>query len=342
MKCCGSPIYLKSMYGSGYNLILTRKTNYDCIQNEAMNPIENTNELIRLVNKHINNSKLNSDIAGEVSFILPKEECAKFPDLLLDLETNKVALNIVNIGISITTIEDVFLKIGELENLDEHDFEKSQSAVHSSQHDINDRSQEQLIKPSHEATDESGLWIGSNAADKVSSYELWAQQFEALFIKRITHTLRNKILVIAQIIIPLATLLIVLIYAKYGPIKPEDSPSLKIMLQSYRNNLAPFQINKTLSNQSDLSKISDLFQYQIKTASNSQPFNINTDNQTFDACLDHRLNITNFLQCVGEYSLGFINDKFILGSTFSQSDINTIDVIGHFNNQPFHTPPLVL
>ena len=346
LKCCGSPIYLKSMYGSGYNLILTRKTSFEPTE---IHGVENTNKIVGLINRHINNSKLNSEIAGELNFILPKEECAKFPDLLLDLETNKDSLNIVNIGISITTIEDVFLKIGELENLDERDFEKSQTVVNAnSEYDISDRSREVLINTNDdsESTTDSGLWIGANAADKLSSYHLWLQQFEALFIKRLIHTVRNKVLVIAQIIIPLATLIVVLIYAKYGPIKAEDSPALKIMLESYRNNFAPFRIVNGASNDSYLSKLSDSFQEEIKTSDNSISFNLN-DNETFNICTDQlsRSNMDYFLKCVGKYSLSYITDKLIVGSTLEQADPNNnnlVNITGHFNNQPFHTPTLAL
>jgi hypothetical protein len=70
--------------------------------------------------------------------------------------------------------------------------------------------------------DESfGLWTGSNKSDLLEGIPFYMQQFKALFIKRIINSLRNKALIISQIIIPVCVLLINLIQIKYGPIKAE-------------------------------------------------------------------------------------------------------------------------
>ena len=102
LKCCGSPIYLKSKYGSGYNLILTK--------NKMASGESNSNRIIELVKGIIPNAKLHSDINSEISFMLPIQDTDKFSALFVQLEDLKDNLNILNIGISITTLEDVFLK----------------------------------------------------------------------------------------------------------------------------------------------------------------------------------------------------------------------------------------
>ena len=58
----------------------------------------------------IPNSTLNTNINSEISFILPTQEAGKFPKLFETLEQLKDELDIVNIGVSVTTIEDVFLR----------------------------------------------------------------------------------------------------------------------------------------------------------------------------------------------------------------------------------------
>jgi ATP-binding cassette subfamily A (ABC1) protein 3 len=111
LKCCGSPLYLKSKFGAGYNLTIAIKKINDNTQQIDTNEKDLTSKkLIDLVKNFIPNSKLNSNINSEISFILPSNDSDKFSQLFECLEKEKDNLNIVNVGVSVTTIEDVFLK----------------------------------------------------------------------------------------------------------------------------------------------------------------------------------------------------------------------------------------
>lgn len=48
-----------------------------------------------------------------MSFILPSEATDKFEELFLELETRRQELGIASYGASVTTMEEVFLKVGE-------------------------------------------------------------------------------------------------------------------------------------------------------------------------------------------------------------------------------------
>ena len=50
---------------------------------------------------------------AELSFILPSEATAKFEELFTELETRRRDLGIASYGASVTTMEEVFLKVGE-------------------------------------------------------------------------------------------------------------------------------------------------------------------------------------------------------------------------------------
>ena len=50
---------------------------------------------------------------AELSFILPSEARGKFEELFLELETRRKELGIASYGASVTTMEEVFLKVGE-------------------------------------------------------------------------------------------------------------------------------------------------------------------------------------------------------------------------------------
>ena len=105
LKCCGSPLYLKSKFGSGYNLILSKDKRVEGIEKDALN-----DKITQLIKSYVPNSKLNSNINSEISFILPAKDSDKFSALIESIEKEKSELGIVNVGVSVTTIEDVFLK----------------------------------------------------------------------------------------------------------------------------------------------------------------------------------------------------------------------------------------
>ena len=99
--CSGSSLFLKSRYGVGYHMTLVKGLN--CT----------VSEIESLVNSFIPSAKKVTDIGMELSFILPLTEACVFPDLFDEIEDNKETLGIASFGISITTMEEVFLKVGE-------------------------------------------------------------------------------------------------------------------------------------------------------------------------------------------------------------------------------------
>ena len=107
LKCCGSPLFLKTNYGSGYNLTISTKKSKDDPINQAKSV---STRITDIVKNTIPTATLNSNINSEISFILPAKDSNKFSTLFDHLEKGKESLNIVNIGVSVTTIEDVFLK----------------------------------------------------------------------------------------------------------------------------------------------------------------------------------------------------------------------------------------
>ena len=54
-----------------------------------------------------------TNVAAELSYILPSSSTPSFPELFDKLEADKVMLGIRSFGISVTTMEEVFMKVGE-------------------------------------------------------------------------------------------------------------------------------------------------------------------------------------------------------------------------------------
>uniref|UniRef100_A0A8C6L2L8 ATP binding cassette subfamily A member 5 n=1 Tax=Nothobranchius furzeri TaxID=105023 RepID=A0A8C6L2L8_NOTFU len=98
LKCVGSSLYLKIKCGVGYHL------SEGC----------NAESVVSLVNRHVPKAKLSRQHEAELTFTLPFESMDTFPGLFSELDSQP-KLGIINYGVSMTTLEDVFLRL-EAEN----------------------------------------------------------------------------------------------------------------------------------------------------------------------------------------------------------------------------------
>lgn len=73
-----------------------------------------TRKLSSLVYHHIPNALLESSIGEEVIFILPKRSTPRFKALFTDLEQRRIELGISTWGASVTTMEEVFIRVSKL------------------------------------------------------------------------------------------------------------------------------------------------------------------------------------------------------------------------------------
>eukprot|EP00486_Rosalina_sp_Unknown_P000997 CAMPEP_0201566782 /NCGR_PEP_ID=MMETSP0190_2-20130828/6860_1 /ASSEMBLY_ACC=CAM_ASM_000263 /TAXON_ID=37353 /ORGANISM="Rosalina sp." /LENGTH=1780 /DNA_ID=CAMNT_0047985985 /DNA_START=1581 /DNA_END=6920 /DNA_ORIENTATION=- len=105
LRCCGSSLFLKRLYGVGYTFTISLNIGAD--------PTESKNQIDTVVLESIEGSSVISVAGGEIAYRLPFEQTASFPDVFEQLDTVKEDLSISTYGISITTLEEVFLKIGE-------------------------------------------------------------------------------------------------------------------------------------------------------------------------------------------------------------------------------------
>lgn len=88
--------------GKGYRLKITKTT------------ANKDNKLLAAAMKeHVPNAVVLSEAAVEVIMTLPAEDEAKFYELFKDLGENGPEMGILNFNISMTTLEDVFLSVGE-------------------------------------------------------------------------------------------------------------------------------------------------------------------------------------------------------------------------------------
>lgn len=98
LKAVGSPFFLKKQFGVGYHLV--------CVKN----PSCDTTEVTNLLRNYIPGIRVEADIGTELSYLLDETNVSVFQEMLSDLEANSDALNLESYGISLTTLEEVFLK----------------------------------------------------------------------------------------------------------------------------------------------------------------------------------------------------------------------------------------
>ncbi|XP_032768196.1 ATP-binding cassette sub-family A member 9 [Rattus rattus] len=98
LRCAGSSLFLKKKWGIGYHLSLHL--------NETCDP----ESITSLVKKHIPDARLTAQSDERLVYILPLERTNKFPDLYRDLDrcSNQ---GIEDYGVSMTTLNEVFLKL---------------------------------------------------------------------------------------------------------------------------------------------------------------------------------------------------------------------------------------
>lgn len=98
LQCCGSSFFLKKRFGAGYYLIMDIASRCD------------TSSISNLLKKYIPYVKIYSHVGSELTYQLPENESSKFENMLHDLEMNSMDLGVESYGISLTTLEEVFMK----------------------------------------------------------------------------------------------------------------------------------------------------------------------------------------------------------------------------------------
>jgi len=110
--CKGSPDFLKKKFGTGYVLTMVLDPEDKKYNEVALVPIRN--KLINVIKKHAPKAVEESSSGLQFSVILPTEDKPYFGNLFEELENEKSNLNLSSFGLSFNTLEQVFLKAGEL------------------------------------------------------------------------------------------------------------------------------------------------------------------------------------------------------------------------------------
>ncbi|KAG6967554.1 hypothetical protein JG688_00006265 [Phytophthora aleatoria] len=110
LRCCGSSLFLKNRYGAGYNFTLVKSSDPVAPCKEA--------QLQSLITARVSAAKVLSNVGAEIAFQLPLDSTASFPQLFEELDEKMRDLGVLSYGISVTTLEEVFIKVAEASDED--------------------------------------------------------------------------------------------------------------------------------------------------------------------------------------------------------------------------------
>ncbi|XP_075135089.1 ABC-type organic anion transporter ABCA8-like [Leptodactylus fuscus] len=157
LKCVGSSLFLKKKWGIGYHLRM------------QVSPSCNPDVILSVIQEHISSAKLTTQNVEDLIFTLPFDKMDSFPALFSHLDEH-VGLDILSYGVSITTLDDVFLKLeGEAE------IEKGDYGVFAPSNPNEDED-----KDLSSEVEDSVLLMSDSGSASVRGLALWRQQVLAV------------------------------------------------------------------------------------------------------------------------------------------------------------------
>ncbi|XP_071067543.1 ATP-binding cassette sub-family A member 17-like [Dasypus novemcinctus] len=307
LQCCGSSLFLKKKYGAGYYMTLVKESQCD------------VETISHLIYDHIPDAILEDDAGEELTFVLPKESVHRFESLFTELEMRQTELGIASFGASVTSIEEVFIRVNKL--VDSNTDIQAIKLPPVQSESLVDRVPVDRIKRFHSRifSLKTGLQIIPN-----SGFSLLCQQFYAMFLKRVTYSWRNWMMILSiQILVPLVIVIFSLIAFSLSTKNLETIP-LDLTLKTHGESIVPFFISQNSRLDPQLSKhFADML---VK------------DGHTPMEILG---SIDEFLLTKAEDEPESFDNRYVVAVSFEDVKNHTV-VTALFNNQAYHSPAMAL
>lgn len=299
LQCVGSPYFLKKHYGIGYKLTIVK--NPDC----------NVSNCTAFLKSYIVDLKENTDIASELTYILPNDNVPKFPAMLKDLEEKKESLGISSYGLTITSLEEVFMKAGA------EDFVESKSKLSTVLFHKNGSNGIIEIPP------ECGEM---ESISKVRGFRLLGNHIKAMFLKLIYTTTRNKLQNTIQFLSPIINIsLSVLIARSWKFIS--DLPPLNLSLESGFHKTETLMAYTKLANED----------FTYKSMQAYRNFFMESNYPNMNLIDIGNSSIPDFYAQLSRENLARVRYENLVGASFTSKDI-----IAWFSNFGYHDSAITL
>lgn len=213
LKCFGTSLFLKNRYGVGYTMTVVKRQGAD-----------HGKEISKIVKRHVPDAEPLSSVGAEQSFRLPFGASKAFVNLFTELDNRKAELNFSQYGISVTTLEEVFLRVAHNEHLDDVQRQDNREAIAkaiATQENGGSLDDMQYKAPVAEAAkdededeneNEDNIIQATRTYSKTGFFDakagremerkVFAQHFVALLRKRFIYGLRDRKMFCCQLILP--------------------------------------------------------------------------------------------------------------------------------------------
>ncbi|XP_057682119.1 ATP-binding cassette sub-family A member 5 isoform X2 [Corythoichthys intestinalis] len=234
LKCVGSSLFLKTKCGVGYHLRM------------SVGPRCDAGHISALVQRHVPRARMTRRQEAELTFTLPFDSRETFAALFSELDSRSDA-GVVNYGVSMTTLEDVFLRLEAEAEVDQADFSVfNQEATDDEGEGVGDDAERQLL-------------TFSGKSDVVQGGALWRQQFSSVARLHALNLWRERkafIYILALLLVFVASMLVLSLLTGNIQIASPGRQFLPIYL--LRRNQPPAKYaSKLLVSNSTGSDISD-------------------------------------------------------------------------------------
>ncbi|XP_055483588.1 phospholipid-transporting ATPase ABCA3-like [Psammomys obesus] len=216
LRCCGSPVFLKRLYGVGYHIVMVKETYCD------------TDEVVKLIHDYASTATLKTNVGNELSFVLPHEYTHRFEALFTALEEKQESLGISSFGVCITTMEEVFFRVSHMDD-SKPDTQSPSVGSKENENDVPSSRIEGFPTQSEDPT------IVFN-----TGCFLYLQQFYAMFMKRLMFNWRNWKVLLVQI---LGLAISALLLLKSHDLGYGDEKTRQMNLGEYGQTVVPFSIS---------------------------------------------------------------------------------------------------
>ena len=247
LKCVGSSLFLKNQYGVGYTFTIVR---------ENSSTERQAKDLDQVVRSFVPTAEVLSMVGAEQSYRLPFSASKTFVSLFERLESDKRALGLSSYGISVTTLEEVFIRVGKgIEDPDDR-HHLSSIAADTAANALERASERESLLMADTHKDEKSLAEETSAfysrrLGRVSEKRVFFTHTKALLKKRLIYGMRDKKSLCFQMVIPTILVLLgmVLLTIRSNADQPsivlgQSATQFNVDKEITKRNPIPFYIEK--------------------------------------------------------------------------------------------------
>ncbi|XP_070378311.1 phospholipid-transporting ATPase ABCA3-like isoform X1 [Dermacentor albipictus] len=187
IRCCGGPTFLKQRFGTGYRMNITKMPRRCQVAT-----------ITTLLRKYAPKARVQSDSDNEVVFIIGQMVATKIIiEMFRDLESRTGELGVESVGLSMTSLEDVLIRVGE------------EYHVHRSQR------KKERDDDATSTVEAKPRLVKTMATVRSSPASLWART-RAVFVKRAIHAWREKRMPLFSWVLPQCLLTVMFLLEIWG------------------------------------------------------------------------------------------------------------------------------